>query len=141
MIKQIIFMTLISCAAFSAFAESDAQIAENCKPYLMADSIAQNDPTADAALKACYDHNSCANDALLDVSQCTKKLLDWESSYDLPAVHHAQKKAMPKKSNTPKTKSATVSTPHRTNIAPVDLENNAPTHNTPQQKKSDINWF
>lgn len=166
MIKKILCVTLVSYFAVAAFASDDSvavqkKIAENCKSYLMSNAVPQNlDEHADAALKACYHNNSCSNDALLDVPDCTKKLLKWKSANSVPKVVNdsTQKNATQKKTTTPAaaTQNTTTSAPENsdsdsnasnTGATPVDFNNNDATTPTPSNnnntspKKSSINWF
>lgn len=156
MIKKILAMTIMSCFVVSAFAADDSdaaqtQIAENCKPYLMADAVPQNlGEKADAALQACYNNNSCGNDALLDVKNCTKKLLGWQATFSLPKINEGKQK---KTTSTTKTKSTqtnnvgtpTAATSDTSEVAPANLNDDTttstPSNNTPQKKKPSINWF
>ena len=156
MIKKAICTIFISCFAISAFAAdtTDAiqkQIAENCKPYLMPNTVPQHlSEHANAALKACYDNNSCTNDALLDVDHCTKKLLNWESSYDLPTIPATTQKKTTKKTHMRSTQTKKTKTPsalpNAATPAPINLNDDTttpPAHHdkTQQQKKPSINWF
>ncbi|PIZ05116.1 MAG: hypothetical protein COY58_00710 [Gammaproteobacteria bacterium CG_4_10_14_0_8_um_filter_38_16] len=161
--KWVIGMITTSCltlASLTAIASEAVQnqIAENCKPYLMQDTLPNNlSAKANASLKACYQNNSCQNGALSDVSNCARKLLNWESSYDLPKINvplsstidptqkptdDAQPAAQTPTAASTLKKSPSIESPP----APADLSgNNGNTEEKqPQQKKTEtpaINWF
>lgn len=153
--KWIVGIVAATCFTFASIAsiaseEAQNQIAAHCKSYLEPDSVPQNlSANANAALKACYENNSCQTATLSDVSGCTRKLLNWESSYDLPTKNTpAQTDTKTASPATPITTqpTATTTTAPRENIAPpVDLSGNNPdTEKNPQEKKADkpeINWF
>lgn len=154
--KWIIRFVAVTCFTFSSVAaiatEHDQnQIAENCKPYLTQEVIPSNlSSQANAALEACYQNNSCQTEALSDVSGCTRKLLSWESSYDLPAKNISSTETSAKTVTPAHPADTQYTAPaappvEKEQVAPVDLSgsNSNTETQTPKKKtgKPAINWF
>lgn len=141
--------TFVFCS--SVFALSSADIANNCRPYLVKYGNNGNIPAkeakqAAAALSLCVANNSCSTNYLTDITHCGRKLSNLALSAQIAGI---KTKGQQNTSLQP-LRTAPVTTPETTeeqpNIQPEteSLPQTTPTNQPDKQPKKDqpkINWF